>query len=988
MSTNIPRQLLNVGQKLHGFSITSVSPLPDIGSIAYEAEHIKSGARLLHLHSTDPENLFAIGFRTPPIDDSGLPHILEHSVLCGSEKYPIKDPFVELLKTSLATFLNAMTYPDRTIYPCASLNEKDYFNLASVYCDAVFHPLISPWHFKQEGHHFEFAAPADITSPMLIKGIVYNEMKGVYSDLDGIIEREIVKNLFPDNAYGRDYGGRPEAITTLTYDRFKDYHRTWYHPSNSLIFLYGNIPTVRHLAFLDSSCLNRFSRETIDASIADQPAFPAPRGKTITYPIGAHEKREGKAAVVAAFRAGRNNRPVETLSLHLLSHYLLNNAASPLRKGLIDSKLGEELTDSGYYSHQRDTYFVAGLKGTEGKRAEEILALIRRICSRIANRGMDRGKVEAAFHRLEMSSREVKSMYPLRLMDRAFESWASAGDPLLWMRINRHIEEVRRRYSTRSGYFEGLLRKALVDNCHRVLLTFQADPGYTAGKDETERREMDRVKSLCSEEELEKIARDGAELERLQSTPNTPEALATLPRLTLADVPPRPMILDTAIEKVSGRPFLITEMFSNGLTYIAFSYDLRGLDAADVPYLPLFIDALHGMGAAGVDYATMAEREASCSGGVETDILVSGTVHDPGYVRPLLTVFCKALDRKLPEMLEMLRQRLILCDLTDRGRLKDLVLQGRMARKSRVVQAGSSYAVSFAARGVSENCALNETLKGVTGVRFFDRLADRFDRDHRLIEERLNTIRDHLQNRRRVTVSALGSPESVETVRGWSEGLLEEMRDEVITPTPGWTSPGNGRREGIATPADIAFVARCQPSVAFTHPAAPPLLLLAQHISYGYLWEEVRVKGGAYGSGASYNAGRGTFSFSSYRDPNIAGTLRAYAGVFDYIEKGMDLSPSGVEQAIIGTVKYLDRPVRPEQAVELALLRYLGGKTPEKLQAFRRRLFSLSGNDIRRASAEILRPAFSDSSVCVITSRERLEAANRGMEDKFSISNL
>lgn len=956
--------------------------------MAYLAEHNKSGLRLVHLHSSDPENLFAIGFRTIPPDDSGLPHILEHTVLCGSERYPVKDPFVELLKTSLATFLNAMTYPDRTIYPCASLNEKDFFNLAGVYCDAVFSPVISSRHFKQEGHHFEFAEPGNIGSPLIVKGIVYNEMKGVYSDLDGIIGREIARNLFPGNAYGRDYGGRPQSIITLTYEQFKEYHRRWYHPSNALIFLYGNIPLPRHLEFLNSEYLNKFDRTRIDASIADQETWENPRRYVTTYPIGSSDDPRSKATVVAAFRAGESSDPIRILALHILSNYLLSNAASPLRKALIDSHLGEELTDSGYYSHQRDCYFEVGLKGTEGDRAEKILELIRETCARIAAEGLDEGKVESAFHRLEMASREIKSMYPLRLMDHAFESWSSTGNPLLWFPVSRYIEELRRSYRTEPGFFADLLRGLIIDNPHHLLLSLLPDPEYMAKIEKAESRQMEKVKQLFSEEELECIDRESAELELLQSTPNSPAALATLPRLALSDVSEEPKELKVSIEEVAGRPFLVTDKFSNGLSYIAISFDLRGLDETALPYLSLFTDVMAGMGAGSHDYAVMAEREAACSGGIEPDIVISGTVDDPRYMRPILTVFCRALDRKLPDMLEILRERLMLCDLTDRKRLQDLILQERMERKSQVVPEGNSYAVSFASRGFSGNCSLNERLRGITGIRFFDRLVRRFDRDYSLTFEKLAEIRSILQNRRRVTVSVLGAPDSVETIHRWTEGLLAEMGDRPIPEMRDGSSPVAGLMEGIAVPAEIAFVARSQPAVSFTDPAAPALFLLSKNISYGYLWEEVRVKGGAYGSSASYSTSRGTFSLSSYRDPGIAGTLRVYDGIFDYIEDKMDLSQPGMEQAIIGTLKYLDRPIRPEQAVDLALLRHLTGRTPERIREFRRRLFSLNGEDIRKASAEILRPGLKNSSVCVITSREKLEAANRAREEKFTISDL
>lgn len=988
MTTDSIKQTLSAGQFLHGFSVTRISPIPEIRCVAYLAEHAKSGLRLVHLHSSDPENLFAIGFRTPPPDDTGLPHILEHTVLCGSKRYPVKDPFVELLKTSLATFLNAMTYPDRTIYPCASMNENDFYNLVRVYCDAVFFPVISVRHFKQEGHHFEFSQPGDIGSPLTVKGVVYNEMKGVYSDLDGIINREVTKNLFPDNAYGKDYGGMPQAIVTLTYDRFKEYHRRWYHPSNALVFLYGNISTCRHMEFLDTEYLDTFNRTSIDASIGKQEIWGSPRRFATTYPIGLTDDTRSKAAVVAAFRAGENTDPVRTLALHVLSSYLLSNAASPLRRALIDSHMGEELTDSGYSSHQRDCYFEVGLKGTEGDRAEKILELIRKVCRRIADEGLESDRIKSSFHRLEMASREIKSMYPLRLMDHAFESWSSNGDPLLWFPISRYIEKLRHYYQTKPEYFSNLLRELVIDNPHHLLLSCLPDPEYMVKLEKAESSRMEKVKQLFRPRDLRNIDREAAELREMQAAPNNPSDLATLPRLSLSDVSEDPKELKVSLEELGGRPFLVTDMFSNGISYIAISFDLRGLDKTTIPYLALLPEVLSGMGAGHCDYATMAEREAACSGGVEPEIIISGTVDDPGFMRPILTVFCRALDRKLPEMLKVVRERMMLCDLYDRNRLKDLILQERIERKSRLLQAGNSYAVSFASRGFNGNCSLNERLRGIAGIRFFDQLAKNYDQNSSLIIEILAAIFNILHNRRRVTVSALGAEDSVEKIRDWTIRLLEEMRDQPIPIVKNEFSQIFGTMEGIAVPAEIAFVARSQPAVPFTNPAAPALFLLSKNISYGYLWEEVRVKGGAYGCNASYNTARGTFSLSSYRDPEIAGTLRAYDGIFDYIEDKMDLSQAGMEQAIIGAVKYLDRPIRPEQAVDQALYRYLTGRSPEKIREFRRRLFNLKGEDIKRVSAEILHPGLKSSSVCVITSRERLEETNLNGQDNFAISDL
>ncbi len=988
MKLPLPQPELAVGKILHGFRITRVNPLPEMRTLAYAAEHITSGARLLHLYGADPENLFAIGFRTPPPDDSGLPHILEHTVLCGSRRYPVKDPFVELLRTSLATFLNAMTYPDRTLYPCASMNEKDFFNLAGVYCDAVFYPRISLDHFRQEGRHLAFVDPPDPSGSLIYRGIVYNEMKGVYSDLDGIIDRELMKNLFPANAYGRDYGGSPAAIRDLTYRQFREYHRTRYHPSNALIFLFGSIPTSRHLAFLDREYLSAFERAAVDTAIAPQPAWRKPRQVGRPYPIGREEKPAAKTAVVAAFRTGRNTRPVETLSLHILAQYLLGNAASPLRKALIDSRLGEELTDSGYSSTQRDTCFSVGLKGTEEDRAERILGLVLETCAREAGRGLDREKLRSVFHGFELSAREIKSHYPLRLMDRAFESWSACGDPLVWMRINRHIREVRRRWENEDGYFEKRLRRMVVDNPNRVLMTFCPDPGLADRTEQTERERMKELKATLSPSERERIAREARELELSQTAPNTPQDLATLPRLSPADVPIEPYSLPTVMEEVGGRPFLATDLFSNGITYLALAFDLRGLPEEDYPYLSLFTDALTEMGAAGYDFAAMADREAACSGGVDSDLSISGTASDHRPVRPCLTVFCRALDRKLPGMLSLLADRLTRCDLSDRARLRDIILQGKVARRSRVIPSGNSYAASYAARGLNRNSALNELLKGLAQVRLFDRLPDDFGRSPREVESRLTSIRDFLQSKNRLSLSVVGDEAARTLVRDWYDSLLAGMRREPVSAGELPELPVVPPREGIAVPAEVAFVARVLPAVSFTAPEAPALLLLSQNLSYGYLWEKVRVLGGAYGCSAHYDASRGVFSFSSYRDPDIVATLRVYDRVGDYIEREMDLTGAGVEQAIIGAVKTLDRPIRPGQAVELALVRHLRGTTPARLKEFRRRLLALTGEKIRRAAAEIIRPRLLTSPSCVLASRGELRSAAKKLGEEFAITEL
>ncbi len=976
------------GDKSAGFAVSEVTPLSDLRAVAYLLEHERSGARLLHLHNEDPENLFTIAFRTPPPDSTGLPHILEHTVLCGSEKYPVKDPFVELLKKSMATFLNAMTYPDKTVYPCASMNEKDFFNIVDVYCDAVFHPLITEKHFKQEGHHLDFVEPGNRKSPLTVKGIVYNEMKGALSDLDGIIQHKAGRRIFPENAYGLESGGDPEAIPELTYERFVDFYRTYYHPTNGLIFLYGNIPTGKLISFLDEKYLSAFGRLSIDTTIAPQPRWKEPVYETVPYPVGSSEDGSKKSAVVLTFRTNDVTDTVTTLSMHLLGDYLLGNAASPLRRALIDSRLGEELTDSGYAGHQRDTYFSVGLKGTKAEHTAAITDLVLKSCAKLAKEGLDSKKVEAAFHRLELASREIRPRHPLLLMDRVYRAWLYGADPIDSLRMNEHLSRLRDRYEKEPGFLEGLLLENIVNNPHYTVLTFVPDPELIGKKETDFRKRMDERKAQMRPSDLERVSEEAAELDALQSTPNPPEALSTLPRLALEDVPAEPFELPTTLETVAERPFLHTDIFANGIDYLKLAFDLRGIDEDLMDYLPLFTDALTNMGAAGLDYAAMAEREAACTGGIDAGVSAGGRADDSLFVQPFLLVTSKALATRLPDMLDVLYDRLLLCDFSDLDRLKDILLQGRVHWHSSIIPSGNQYAALFAGRHLSRNCELAERLGGVTQLRMYDRLVVEVEKNPDAIVDRLSRIREFLLARGRVTVSFVGEPAERKLLDPWLKGLYSGMRPgDPKEESPPFT-PSLSSREGIATPADVAFVAKALPAVSMIHPDAPALLLLSVHLSYGYLWNEVRVKRGAYGVRASYDTGNGVFSFTSYRDPCVKETLEAFRGAFRYIDSEMDSSPQATEQAIIGSLKTLDQPIRPGQAVGVALSRHIRGDTPELRSAFRQRLLSLTGEEIRRAGSEILAPAFDTAPTCVISSRERLAAANTTLEAALSIDDL
>ncbi len=979
----VPTVDLQAGQQVHGFTVTRVTPVEDVRAVAVELTHLKSGAQVMHVHADDPENLFAVGFRTPPPDDTGLPHILEHSVLCGSERYPVKDPFVELLKTSLATFLNAMTYPDKTVYPCASMNEKDFFNLVGVYCDAAFFPRITEMHFKQEGHHLDFEEPGNPQSPLIVKGIVYNEMKGAYSDLDGTIGREESRRICPDNAYGKDSGGNPEAIPELTYAQFEAFHETYYHPANARIFIYGDIPTEKHLAFLDKEYLARFDRIDIDTNIGEQPRWTEPVRDTLPYPIGENEDPKGKTAVTLTWLTNDVADAVTTLAMNVVEYYLLGNAAAPLRKALIDSKFGEELTHAGYADYQRDAFFTVGLKGAEPDRADKIVGLVMDVLRYEIEAGFEAEKLEAAFHRLELASQEIGSAYPLRLMDRVYRSWLYEQDPTHHLRIRQRLAELREHYRSEPRFFESVAAKMLLENPHYAVLTFLPDKRFSREREEKFRARMDELRAKLSDQDVARIVEEARELEAMQGTPNPPEALATLPKLTLQDVSPDPLPLDTEVLAVNGRPLLATDVFSSGLCYLNLAVDLRGLDDELYDYLPLFTEALSKMGAEGCDFVAMAEREAACCGGIHASVSANGRFDDPAHLQPFLTVSTRCLERKFGDMLGVLDDRLLRFDPTDVERLKDVILQGKVHWRSRVVPSGNRFAALRAARYLSRNAALAERFSGITQVRLFEKLAAIFDKERDGLIEKLSRIRDFLHARGRFTASIVAPDRAADGLRQWYGDFLALLRDDTPPAMDGdYMKVQQAQREGVALPAAVAFVASVFPAVPPTDELAPALLLLGQHLSYGYLWQEIRAKRGAYGAHAHYTGYNGVWGYFSYRDPCIVETLQAYAGVADHVVNEMDLSPAGVEQAVIGTVKTLDRPIRPGDAVGAAMARYLGGEDDAFRADFRRRLLSLTGEQIRRAAEEVLRPGFANAPVCVVSSREKLEAANAVLGEK------
>lgn len=992
-ATALTHPPLKPGDACSGFRVQRVTDLPDLACVCIEAIHEVTGAKLLHLHAAhDEENLLAVAFRTPPPDDTGVAHILEHSVLAGSKNYPVKDPFVELLKMSMATFINAMTYPDKTVYPVASNVEKDFFNLAQVYCDAVLHPNITPMTLKQEGWHYAFAVPGDMASPLVIKGIVYNEMKGAYSDLDALIDRRNGQCLFPDTPYGLDSGGDPEAIPSLTYEAFKSFFQRYYHPVNARIFLYGNIPTQRHLEFLDA----RLSQAPdaplplADSSIPGQPRWQAPVTETHAYPIDPSEDPDGKCAVTVNWLVGNVAEPVVDLAFEVVDRLLLGSAGAPLRRALIESQLGTDLTSSGYGNGLQETTFHVGLKGVRRENRRKVVDLIFDTLGNVAETGVSTTQVETAFHQLQYAHREIQTLYPLRLMGWVYNSWLYDCDPLIYLRTAHYLEELEDRYRQNPDVFCQLLRDRLIRNPHRATLAFEPDPDLERRRCEQEQRRLADIKAAMSRDEQEAICREDAELERFQSTPNPPAAIDTLPQLQIQDLPETPSVIPTEVDAVGpGIPFVQCGLPTNGINYLLLGFNLKNLPPGLIPYVPVFARILTRMGAAGQSYAQTAERIAGCTGGLAASIFTGVDALDPSRPLVYLSINAKSLDQTYESALRLIRDLLFDLDLADVSHLRDLMKQARERHLSGIIPGGHRFAAHHAGRTLSPLAALEYLWSGVPQTALLCALAERCDGLEDL-RRHLEQLRQFLLRQATLCVSFTGARNAAATTRAWVAALgvtgdLESAGTDHVA--LGLPTGQRGLREGLAFMADVAYCASSFVAPQATQPEYPAIRLLSHLLSFDYLWEEVRVKGGAYGGMCHYQAGAGAFELMSYRDPNVKRTLDVYAQVREYVAR-KEWSDRDIERAMIGCAKNDSTPIRPGWATGAALWRHLGRLTEDLRRKRREDLLATTAKDVRNGALKMFDAEFAQRNTCVLSSRQRLEAANREMDEKLTIQDV
>jgi len=997
-----------------GFEILDIMGLPELDATGIWARHQKSGAEVFHVLNDDIENLFSFVFATPPKDSTGVAHILEHSVLCGSRSYPLKDAFLVLAQGSLQTFLNAWTFPDKTMYPASSVNEHDYFNLMSVYGDAVFRPLLSEWTFMQEGHHFFFAPDGKLN----VSGVVYNEMKGAYSSLDAYAGLWSIKAILPGTPYEFESGGDPESILDLGWEGLKGFHRSWYSPVNCRVFLAGNIPTEKQLAFLDDKFFSSLPAGDRNEPIKRAERWNSPRSFRIPCPAGA----EQKPTVLLSWLCGDAVDPDETLALAALAKILLGHDGSPLTRALIDSGLGEDLSPvSGLEGDIRETAFCAGIRGLQEdhecrgirglvgvepleEAAKEVESLILKVLEHLARDGIPKEETEAALLGMEFSHREIRRSggpFSLVWMIRSFRSWLHGGKPWDSLLFAPRFDELKRRLAEDGRYFEKLIRRYLLDNPHRAFIIIEPREGFLEEKEAILAKRLSKIEASFGEDEKEAIKNRAEELVRIQETGDSPEALAAIPYLSRNDLSPETETVQRKYADAYGVPLLVHPLFTNGVTYIDLAFPLDVFPPEDYPWFPFFSRVVVSMGLPGMDYGEVSSLMARTTGGfiatlhssslapgsARTAVFPTGTLDIAG--RDWIIFRLKALDEKVGPSLDLALRLITEADFSDLKRLKDLALEMKNDLDSGLSPSGHLHASGLSGCHFSRTRILEELWNGLDQIAFAHKLAKL---DVQEISAKLRAIQSRLTGAG-VFANLTGNAGAEKEIGKYFGSFgVPRQRNPASGETENFVAlsefkPLSTKAEVFASPSlQVGFAAISLSAVPYGSPLQAAELVLSHQLSTGALWEEIRMKGGAYGAFAMPDHLEGTFSFSTYRDPNPLRSLEAFSSIIGSSSQRKDdrnddkddrYRNDSLEKAVIGTYSRETRPRSPMEKGITDFLRFLYGIEDWHRSRRIKGIIAVSGEQIEAAKGRLAGQTGHSNPVIIAGKTEAEKAAAR-----------
>ncbi len=975
---------LKAGGRIGDYQIERIESLTEIASIFYELKHSGTGARHIHISNRDTENTFGVAFKTVPQDSTGVAHILEHTVLCGSKHYPVRDPFFSMLKRSLSTFMNAFTASDWTMYPFSTQNQKDFYNLMGVYLDAAFFPRLDSLSFKQEGHRLEIEEPGKRNEPaafkLVYKGVVYNEMKGAMSSPDQVMVRSILKALYPSTTYRYNSGGDPVEIPKLTHDRLREFHRRHYHPSNAFFYTYGNLPLKAHLNFIEERVLRGFEQIDPNTKVASQPRWKQPQSLSFSYPLDKNEKTTKKCQVCLAWLTADIKDTFEVLALTLLEQILLGNSASPLRKALIDSGLGSALCDgTGFNADNRDTMFVSGLKDVDSSDSKQIEDIILGVMQHLVEKGIDQTLIDSAIHQIEFHRKEITNTpypYGIKLLLTFSGSWFHGGDPVKILNFDADLARLKQELA-HGPFFEERIKTYFLDNPHRVTITLVPDQDLMSKENDRVRAELDRIKNELPPSDIDRIKQDAAALLQLQQTE---EDISCLPTLGRRDIPPSvPSIAASLTDKAIQTT--LYDQATSGIFYFAAAAGSGALPDDLIPLAPFYCYAMSRMGSALRDYAAMARRIDAYTGGIGLSTHARTRFDGPGECLPFVSFNAKCLNRNQDRMFNIIQELLHQADFSDLTRLKNLLLEYRAGLESMVIHNGHRLAISLASRNLSSTRRLSEAWNGVHQLQTIKGLADGIDDDNlQALSLKLAAIGKVLFTRQSVQMALIGESPMLTDARSEVHSLYSGFEDSLEDgfKAPAISPDGENIREGWSTSSTVSFVAQAFKAVRMEHEDAAALSVISKILRSMYLHREIREKGGAYGGFALYSPEDGLFCLASYRDPHIVSTLAAFDQAADFIRSG-NFAEEDVNEAILQVCSEIDKPDPPGPAARKAFYRNIISLTDDMRAQYKRRLLSLTRQQVIQAAEKYFDGDDESRAVAVISGEDKLKAANKAL---------
>lgn len=955
-------------EQLQAYTILEKKEIKELNSIGYLMKHNQTGAKIVLMENDDNNKVFCVGFRTPPKDSTGVAHIIEHSVLCGSDKFPVKDPFIELAKGSLNTFLNAMTFPDKTIYPVASCNEKDFQNLMDVYMDAVFHPNI--YHeekiFRQEGWHYEMESMDD---ELTINGVVYNEMKGAFSSPDDVLEREIMNSLYPHTSYAVESGGDPDVIPELTYEDFLAFHSRYYHPSNSYIYLYGDMDMAEKLRFLDEEYLSKYEALEVDSTLVEEPSFTEPVEVYKEYPITESESGKENTYLSYNISFGNNLDREQYIAFQVIDYVLCSAPGAPLKQALIDKGIGKDVYSS-YENGIMQPYFSIVAKNADKEQLPEFLATIREELTKITEQGFDKKALRAGLNFYEFRFREADfGSYPKGLMFglMMFDSWLyDDNKPFVHIEANETYRKLKEAIET--NYYEELVRDRLLHNQHKTVVVVEPVKGLTGRKEKELADALARKKSELSEAQLAEIVEQTKALKQYQEEPDTKENLEKIPLLTRADMKKEAENYVNQERKVGDTVFLYHDIFTNGIGYLRFMFDLRTVPEELFPYVGLLKSILGLVNTKNYTYGELFNEINIRTGGISPVVNTYTDADDFQKYTATLEIKVKVLYENLEHAFRLVKEIVMDSRFDDAKRLKELIAELKSQKQASMMSAGHALASVRALSYLSKTAAVSDKISGIPYYRMLEELDADFEARQKELKEKLQQLAECLFRPENLMVDYTAQREGLESVEKQIAVFREGLHKEPVKTQP-YQPETERKNEGFMSSSQVQYVCRAGNFAKKGLPYTGALKALKVMMGYDYLWTQVRVKGGAYGCMCNFGKS-GESYFVSYRDPNLEKTIDVYEKAADYI-RNFDADERTMTQYIIGAVSELDMPMTPATRGAYSLAGYMTHYSYEQLQKERDELLEAVPETIR-GLADYISAFMEDDCLCVVGNEEKI----------------